>query len=70
MREHVLRTLAELDGGIEHPFGLPTGYELFYEANTTLLKLSLALLVGIPSGECLNPKNSVVVSHQVRQILF
>src|SRR5690348_6124637 len=30
-REHVLRALAELDAGVEHPFGPPTGYELVHE---------------------------------------
>ena len=28
--EHVLRTLADLDGGIDHPFGQSTGYELVH----------------------------------------
>lgn len=27
-QEHVLRTLADLNGGIDHPFGQPNGYEL------------------------------------------
>ena len=27
-REHVLKALADLDAGIDHPFGKPTGYEL------------------------------------------
>jgi len=26
-REHVLKTLADLDAGIDHPFGKATGYE-------------------------------------------
>jgi hypothetical protein len=30
-REHVLRALADLDAGVDHPFGPPTGYELVYE---------------------------------------
>jgi hypothetical protein len=30
-REHVLRGLADLDKGIEHPFGPPTGYELILQ---------------------------------------
>jgi hypothetical protein len=29
-REHVLRALADLDAGAEHPFGTPTGYELVH----------------------------------------
>lgn len=30
-KEHVLRALADLDSGIEHPFGQPTGYFLVHE---------------------------------------
>lgn len=30
-REHVLRALADLDAGVGHPFGSPTGYELVHE---------------------------------------
>jgi hypothetical protein len=30
-REYVLRAIAELDAGIEHSFGPPTGYELVHE---------------------------------------
>ncbi len=29
--EHVLRALADLDSGIDHPFGAPTGYELVHQ---------------------------------------
>jgi hypothetical protein len=29
-REHVLAALAEMDAGIDHPFGQPTGYELIH----------------------------------------
>lgn len=29
-REHVLRTLSDLDAGVVHPFGKPTGYELVH----------------------------------------
>src|SRR5262249_54509361 len=27
-KEHVIKALNDLDGGIDHPFGAPTGYEL------------------------------------------
>ena len=30
-RECVLRALADLDAGIDHPFGPPTGYELVHD---------------------------------------
>ena len=29
-RDHVLKTLSELDGGMDHPFGKATGYELIH----------------------------------------
>jgi hypothetical protein len=31
-RENVLEALADLDAGLEHPFGTPTGYELVHES--------------------------------------
>jgi hypothetical protein len=31
LKEHVFRALIDLDGGIDHPFGTPTGYELVHE---------------------------------------
>jgi hypothetical protein len=30
-KEHVLRTLSDLDAGMVHPFGKPTGYELVHD---------------------------------------
>ncbi len=30
-KEHVLKALADLDAGIDHPFGQPTGYVLVHE---------------------------------------
>ena len=30
-RDHVLKALDDLDAGVEHPFGPPTGYELVHE---------------------------------------
>jgi hypothetical protein len=27
-RDHILKAIADLDAGIEHQFGRPTGYEL------------------------------------------
>lgn len=29
-KEHVVQALNDLDGGIDHPFGAPTGYELVH----------------------------------------
>ncbi len=30
-QEHVLQALKDLDSGIDHPFGAPTGYELVHD---------------------------------------
>jgi hypothetical protein len=30
-KEHVLRALSDLDAGIDHPFGQPTGYFLVHK---------------------------------------
>lgn len=32
-KEHILLALRDLDAGIEHSFGTPTGYELIYDGN-------------------------------------
>lgn len=31
-QEHILLALQDLDAGIEHPFGPPTGYEVVHDA--------------------------------------
>jgi hypothetical protein len=33
-KEHVVQALHDLDGGIDHPFGAPTGYELVHGGPT------------------------------------
>ena len=33
--EHVLKALSDLDTGVDHPFGSPTGYELSTRAVAT-----------------------------------
>src|SRR5260370_22915340 len=56
-REHVLLALAELDRGVEHDFGTPTGYELVREGRRYPPKAVVGLgcrhLLGraLPSGE-------------------
>src|SRR5262245_60025523 len=30
-KEHIFRALTDLDSGIDHPFGAPTGYELVHD---------------------------------------
>ena len=36
-QQHVLLALEDLDAGIEHPFGPPTGYELVHAGKLRLL---------------------------------
>jgi hypothetical protein len=42
-RECVLQALADLDAGIEHPFGPPTGYELVHEGKRYAPKAVIGL---------------------------
>jgi hypothetical protein len=45
-REHVFKALADLDDGIDHPFGKPTGYVLVHEGKRYAPKA----VVGIASA--------------------
>ena len=56
-REHVLRALADLDAGIENPFGTPTGYELVYEGKHYPPKAAIGIACRHLSGEILHPSN-------------
>jgi hypothetical protein len=42
-REHVLAALADLDAPVEHPFGVPTGYELIHEGKRYAPKAVIGL---------------------------
>jgi hypothetical protein len=55
-REHVLRALADLDAGIEHPFGLPTGYELVHEGKRYPPKAVIGLAFRHLTGQLLRPE--------------
>jgi hypothetical protein len=54
-REHVLKALADLDAGIQHPFGPPTGYELVHEGNSYAPKAVVGLACRYLLGHPLNP---------------
>ena len=54
-RDHVLRTLSELDAGIEHPFGTPTGYELVYNEKRYAPKAVVGLACRYSIGRVLQP---------------
>lgn len=54
--EHVIQALADLDGGIEHPFGAPTGYELVYDRKHYAPKAVIGLAWRHLHGELLQPQ--------------
>jgi len=54
-REHVLKTLSDLDAGIDHPFGTPTGYELVYNEKRYAPKAVIGLACRYSIGRVLQP---------------
>ena len=54
-REHVLRALADLDVGAEHPFGAPTGYELLHDGKRYAPKAAVGLACVYHLGRPLRP---------------
>src|ERR1019366_169974 len=55
-KDHVLRTLADLDGGIDHPFGQPTGYELVHDGRRYAPKAVIGLACRYSIGRILTPE--------------
>jgi hypothetical protein len=55
-RDHVLRTLPDLDAGIDHPFGQPTGYELVHDGKRYAPKAVVGLACRYSIGRILNPE--------------
>src|SRR5437763_9226471 len=55
-REHVLKALADLDGGADHPFGPPTGYELVHEGKRYAPKAVVGLACRYLLGRVLRPE--------------
>src|ERR1700722_14050181 len=53
--EHVLKALSDLDAGIDHPFGPPTGYELVHEGNRYPPKAVVGLACRYSIGRILTP---------------
>jgi hypothetical protein len=53
--EHVLRALADLDAGAEHPFGPPTGYELVHGNQRYAPKAVIGLAFRSVLGRVLKP---------------
>jgi hypothetical protein len=54
-RDHVLKTLTDIDAGIEHPFGNPTGYELVHEGRCYTPKAVVGLACRYSIGRILQP---------------
>lgn len=55
-QEHTLRALADLDTGIDHPFGAPTGYELVHDGKRYPPKAVVGLAFRYPLGRILGPE--------------
>jgi hypothetical protein len=54
--EHVLRALCDLDAGVEHPFGSPTGYELVHDGRRYPPKAVIGLAYRHLAGRLLRPE--------------
>ena len=54
-REHVLRAIAELDAGVEHPFGPPTKYELVEGDSRHPPKAVVGVAARLATGATLGP---------------
>ena len=55
-RTHVLQALADLDAGVDHPFGQPTGYELLHERKRYPPKAVVGLACRYSLGRVLLPE--------------
>src|SRR5262249_37531993 len=55
-KEHVLQALSDLDGGIDHPFGAPTGYELVHGDRRYAPKAVIGLACRHHLGRVLQPE--------------
>jgi hypothetical protein len=53
--EHVAQALTDLDAGVEHPFGPPTGYELVHEGKRYPPKAVVGLACRYLTGQILLP---------------
>lgn len=55
-QEHVLKALADLDAGMDHPFGPPTGYEVVHEGKCYPPKAVIGLACRYSLGRVLLPE--------------
>src|SRR3954465_13791400 len=56
-KDRVLRTLADMDSGIDHPFGQPTGYELVHRGKRYAPKAVVGLACRYSIGRILQPED-------------
>jgi hypothetical protein len=56
-QQHILSALADLDTGINHPFGQPTGYELLHDGKRYAPKTVIGLAFRHLTGEMLGPED-------------
>ena len=56
-KEHVLQALKDLDGGIDHPFDAPTGYELVHDGKRYAPKAVVGLACRYNLGRVLQPED-------------
>jgi hypothetical protein len=54
-QQHILSALADLDTGVTHPFGLPTGYELLHGGKHYAPKAVIGLAFKHMTGQTLGP---------------
>jgi len=54
-KDHILRALTDIDAGIDHPFGQPTGYELVHEDKRYAPKAVIGLACQYSVGRILQP---------------
>ena len=55
-RTHVVQALADLDAGLDHPFGQPTGYELIHDGKRYPPKAVVGLAYRYSLGRVLLPE--------------
>jgi hypothetical protein len=55
-RNHVLQALADLDAGVDHPFGQPTGFELVHDGKRYPPKAVIGIACNYSLGRVLFPK--------------
>jgi hypothetical protein len=56
-QDHILKAIADLDAGIEHPFGTPTGYELVQSAKRYAPKAVIGIAFRHLTGDVLPPSD-------------